>query len=177
MKKVLFYALILLSIEALLIWLWIHTNQPDPSSSIVGMYLIPVIFILHLFAGIFLFFYTKPWGKSFIINAFLSPVVFWIFWDFYLNDLFVGNYEHYIFSYKNKSYTLIVPLDTSYDNMFYLDESTGENSFTSIDAGRCFIKNDTIFLQGDSISMKIFNSILIGFPEKDTKIEMGVVCY
>ena len=93
-KKSIITLSILLAIDIIMIGCWTLYSQPDESMTIILLFIIPMVFLANLMiAGIFYFIkiYYTPF---FVINAFLSSFLVYLFFVQYIEiDKGIGNFR------------------------------------------------------------------------------------
>jgi hypothetical protein len=154
-----------------LIWLWVYQLDPEPSVSIVIIYLVPFVFILNLIiAGLLFFLKRNELSRIFLVNSVIASIMMVYLFGKGIDRHQNTRLESWVFHKADTTFSLIRWKETNEFNMDY--SLTPGMSWGLLD-GKCEIENGEWILITDSLIMRIDkNNMLIGFRNPTDTIRM-----
>jgi hypothetical protein len=157
-----FITFLAIIIDILVIAAWVLYFKPSDDKTIVLVFIIPFVFLVNLVIGCIVYFIKKYYTPFFLINAFISSIMIFLFFTWYIKIDNIKNYESWEFLINN----------TNYEISFYIP--TEDNSYSLVilcngwsrayDRGIYHVKNDTVFfLSTDSCKYYIYGDTLYDF--------------
>ncbi len=146
-------------------------NDPDPSSAIVIIILVPGALITNLIiAAVFYFFKRIQFSKIFFANSLIASIMMYILFNIGSQRYLDKRYESWSFKLSKNTYRIT---RQKMNNQFYILESTNPGSSWSYMDGTYKKSSNDWVLNADTLIMKITeNNYLIGFPNSIDSIKM-----
>lgn len=156
-------------IDYIIIWFWIKKINPDPSTSIALIYLIPLVIVINLVLATVFYFAKSTHIKLFVINSFISAVLMYF--------IFANRVDINQKKWKENSllgWTFKVD-ETAYEirylikeKSFNISERTDMHSLVGIIDGRVEISDEgeVLYLISDSTIYQIKSGYLFGFDSR-----------
>ena len=168
MKQILKTLLIIIIIDILIIGVWTWYIDPNDSSSIALIILIPIVFLANLIIAGVMYFIKRYYTQFFLLNAFISSFIFFFFFYCYIKTGSIVskiNREDYQFIMDNKSYNISYHTkDTNY--YMFVSSCSGEGFLNLYDQGIVKKQNDTIyFFSVDSNQYYIYKDCIYNFKD------------
>lgn len=160
--------ILIFSIDIILILFWIIFNKPDQSESIVGIFIIPAIFIINIIIALIFFFIDRFKALLFLINSIIAPIIFFLLFMSWYKFEEWDNYRQYYFDKNGVHYELTIYKKV---NQYYISEIEPGFSRGLLD-NTYKVSKDTTFLENDTVKIFLINDVLFGFPEQNDKIEL-----
>lgn len=151
-----------------LVWNW----EPDPSSSILLIEIAPALFLLNIIMGLLFFLRkSKGLGSFFLLNAIVSPSIFYVVWTFWYEGWSDRNYVQYSFNIGTTKYEIL--LSRNSDDFSITDITNHQNGGnTMLYYERYLVKGDSIIIEMPERKMFIYNEKLYGFPHGSSSINL-----
>lgn len=147
-KKSLLILSIFVLVDIIVIFFGLLYIKPDDSVSLgFVLILIPGIFLTNLILGIIIFFLKRYLAIYFVLNAFVSSVILFIFWWLYIRIDHITHTESWNFWLENYSYNIFY---TNSENDYDVEIKRNESSSYRIDCGIYKECNDTIYFYSNA---------------------------
>ena len=155
-----FVFLVVLAFGALFSFISVKIIDPDPSISIALFIYIPFVFVLNICLSIFALklLKTKEFGHSFLINAFINPIIYHIIFVSGISSHVEREWTKWEYGDLDSMNTVSIA-----DNgiNWYKGYSTNPSSSWTIETGQYSWKGDTLFLnENEMMKYVIINDIL-----------------
>lgn len=161
---------VLISIDFILIWLWVNQMNPDPSVSIALILLVPLIFVVNLIiSGVFYFLKKREYSRLFIINSVMASFIMSYLFQKGIDQYQENRFDSWEFTKADTTFLIIRWKETSDFDMSY---STSPGSSIGFLSGKCETINDTYILTTDSTKYIIKDRYLLGFRGVNDTIEI-----
>ena len=168
--KLLYKILLLALIDLALIWLMVYYMNPDPSSSIWILILVPLAFLINAIIAAYFFFKKKVQNaKAFLVNAVIASLLM-----YYLFGRGVDRYQNErleSWEFENADTTFRVTRWKKRGE-FSMSYSLVPGSSSGLLNGECKGNKGEWKLTADSLEMKISGNKLIGFRFPTDTIHM-----
>ena len=137
--------------------------QPSPDMTIALIYFIPLVFFANLIIAGIMFFINKYYIRFFLLNAFLSSVILFLGFNWFVEINLKKNLESWDFRINNIDHCIdFRPLDE--DNIYHVNVSCGKGCSVGYDWGIVKEQNDTVyFFSIDSTQYYIYKDYLYNF--------------
>ena len=182
MNKTIIFFITIFFIDLILIGYFITTSRPDPSVSIEIIFIIPLLFVFNIVAGIVVLLIEKFVLKSeqlapaIFANSIMSPIMYYIMFSVASRKNVNDTMTTYHFSNKGNNYQLILYLK---DKSYRLDLDEGSQMYQGLFWGTYHKAKDTFYLGYDhidfgdsSVKIKMYDRQLIGFPSTTGEIKL-----
>jgi hypothetical protein len=168
-KKLVLTISLILIVDILCVGCWTLYIKPESSESIALIFLIPIVFMANFIIAAVIYFIKKYYTPFFIINAFISSVMMFLFFGWYIEidkkinteswEFFIDNTKYDI-SYWSQNRDSTYRITYSYEPGMSFGDSNGR--------GIVHIKKDTIYFYAvDSTQYYIYNNYLYNFKNTD----------
>jgi hypothetical protein len=167
--KTLIKLAILTLLDYFIIEFWVHTQDPDPSSSLVLILLVPFVIVLNLaIAGVLAF--IKKGYAVFILNAIVSAFIMKVLFDEGISQHQNRLYESWAFIKADTTFQ-VTRLKESHE--FSLAYSTIPGSSMEFLDGEYVFDKGSLILMTDSTKYTIRNGYIVGFrnPKDSLRVE------
>jgi hypothetical protein len=162
--------LILLSLETIIIWLFIFQLHPDPSISISILIYAPAVFLINILTAILLLLWKHETAKLFFLNALIAPFVLYFIFNYEVERGLSLVYKTYNFESRNRKFELCLDLTKGKlidSNDYSINERLPRGSSVGSFSGKYFLKGDSIFLNNEIHLMVVYDNSLYQFPLED----------
>ncbi len=162
-------------LDMLIFLLFVFSRQPEPSEAILEVFIIPLLFIINLVAGlIFLSLRKRETGFALLINAVLAPIFFGITWNGWDDYYHYTNYTIIHVHDKGTRYVITIYKKTNdYDIAKTLHKGASEGTAS----GHYTIKGNTFYLADGSRVIEVNSKNVIGFPLKTDTLKIDTDSY
>jgi hypothetical protein len=133
---------ILLLIDILLIGGWVICH--DSNSLVMFISTLPVPFVINLFIIPFMYLIKKEYVYMIFVNAFITPIMFSLFWMWNIEiqrHLFM---EEWLFDVNGQEYSISYHTNDNEEKMFWLYRLDAVGSWSE-DRGTFSLRKDTVF--------------------------------
>lgn len=166
----LFTQIILLTIiDYLSIWYLVKIIDPDPSASIIILFLVPLIVGINLIIALILAYTKQKYIKLFVINSIIAGIIM-----FYLFNLGVSRHQNlryngWNFNIKDTTFELTInKLDTTFSMTYSLNPGSS-NGYLN---GTYKTNKKEFLLIADKKNFIIRNNYLFAFRQKPDSIKL-----
>lgn len=167
--KLLIKLVLLTIIDFIIIWFWLKENEPDPSSSLGILLLIPFVIFINLIIALVLYFIKRQYTKAFVINSFISAVLMYFLFINAINRHQQKIVESWKFNIKDTVFTIN---HWKVDNTFSISESTDPGSSTGFLDGKFITRGNEHYLTTDSTKYYIKKGYFYGFRNINDSIKL-----
>ena len=144
---------------------WILYFEPSDDMTIALIFIIPALFLANLVLAGIIYFVKKYYTPFFVLNAFISSVLIFYFWGWYIKVETIRNWEEWDFHIGDMQYYILFAKNYE-EHLYGVYYRPDSHSSWGDDRGTFEIKNDTVFFNSvDSASYYIYRDTLYNFKE------------
>lgn len=105
-KKTLSTLLKLVILDVIVIGYWTLYFKPSDDMTIALIFIIPAVFIANLVIACIIFFIKRYYTIFFVINAFIAPVILFLFFGIYIRINYIIYWESWNFYINENKYDI-----------------------------------------------------------------------
>lgn len=162
-----FKILVIAILDFLLIWGFVHWMEPDRSSSLQIVVLVPGVILINLFTAIFLYFLKSVHSKLYLLNAVISGVLMGYLFLERIDEHQKLRYGRWIFMKDDRLYEIKF---VNVDSTFTMNYSTHLGTTSEYLKGKMIYVDDQILLKSGTITYRVKNGYLFDFSSKTDSI-------
>jgi len=155
--------LLLAVIDIVIIWLW-AANEDLQGAAMYVYILVPFVFLINLIISGILFFVKRAYSAMFFINSVsASFIAYWLF-TAEMSKQADAAFDSWRFNIQDTIFRIDKSNKTNDFSISYSFESGSSFSFME---GQYKLKNDTLLLKSDSVTMFIYKGKLHNFRQSE----------
>ena len=158
--------LTILLIDIVAFGCWSLYSEPSSDMAITLIFITPFLFVANLVIGCVMFFIKRYFTLFFVINAFLSPLLFFLFFGLYIRIHSIIYWEHWEFFIGQNKYDISYSPSINKNQFSITYSSEPDSSWAGVEngIGTVIERNDTVYFQAvDSSTYFIHKGYLYNF--------------
>jgi len=161
---------LMLVVDFIILWLWVYRMDPDPSSGIALVFIIPSVLIFNLLVGgVFYWAKKERLWLLFLINSILSSALLFLLFQDGVQRNVDRSVESWTFQSGDSTFILY---RRKIDHTFQVDVKTAVNPSQELMNGVVVESGEGWVLKTDSLEMRIARQQLINFRNVEDTIQL-----